>query len=561
LAWDEYEQYGDRSTLEQFYPGMVSSLEHYEQEGVGPEGLTWPEPDERPTKGFGDWCPPAPEPEAGAGIGGRDVGGYEACFSEIALVNTALAFRDAKLTADAARALGKGDEAAQFETLATRIESAFEQRFATAAGYSSGIQVTSILPLAFGMVPESRRAVVAEGLVDRILGPDDGHLDTGIFGTRFMVEALDEAGRPDLALRILDQTTYPGFGYEIGFGPQIGLAPGHGATTDWEEWTYESGMESHDHAMWGGINSSFMTRFAGIEPIGAGYSTISIAPDPPPGLERVAASLHTVRGEVASAWSQSSAGFRLEVTVPPNSTAKVRVPVESGDEVRESGQPAAAAPGVTFLEAADGAAIYEVGSGTYDFVAAPPIPVEPPPTEPKDPAEPKEPGEAGTSQPSAPGGGGDEAAQPQAAAGSPSAAVPAPKPAPKHRRPRLKATAAARGGGKVMVVIHCRAHCPAAGTRLNVAVVDPRSSKTLAHARAPIVNRRLVVAFRDRHRPPRRLRLIITGVPGKKISITTRVSVRHADGSRGEAARSLVQVRCRGGAARGHRSRRRCDRL
>ena len=523
LAWDEYQQYGDRATLEEFYPGMVRSLEHYEEEAVAAPGLIWPEPSEHLNNGFGDWCPPAPEPGAREGVGGPDVGGYEACFSEVALVNTALAYRDAKFTAAAARALGEDTDATRFEGLATRIEAAFEQRFATPTGYSSGRQVTSILPLAFGMVPASRRDAVAEGLVDRITGPDAGHLDTGIFGTRFLVEALDEAGRPDLALRVLDQTTYPGFGYEIGFGSQIGLPPGSGATTDWEEWTYESGMESHDHAMWGGINSSFITRFAGIEPLGAGYSTISIAPDPPAGLEHVAATVQTVRGEVASSWHQSATGFELDVTVPPNSAAKVRVPVRAGDEVRESGVPAAQAPGVTFLESTGGASIYAVGSGTYDFVAAPPKPEEP--EEPEEPTHPEE--EGGHSEPEEPGdGGGGQGQSPAPGASSSTPDGPGTKTpnegGTKDAPPRLAASAVARGG-KVRVEIDCAAHCPAAGTKLTVKVLDARTSKVLARVRGRVVDGRLAFSFRDRKRLPARLRLLVTGAPGGKITITTRV--------------------------------------
>lgn len=298
-------------------------------------------------------------------------------------MNTALAYRNARITAMAAEALGKHAEAIQFDELAERIEAAFEAEFATAEGYgpeapvTSERQVASILPLAFGMVPANRMTAVSEGLVNRILGPDEGHLNTGIFGTRFLVDALDAAGRPDVALTMLDQATYPGFGYELGFGSQIGLPAGHGATTDWEEWTYRSGMESHDHAMFGGIDASFLTKFAGIETTGAGYSTIRVAPILPGELEHAGASIDTVRGAVSSSWQRAGETLSLDVTVPGNSTAEVAVPIQAGDEVHESGQPAAAAPGVTFLREEGTTAIYEVGSGSYRFTAGP-VGFEPP---------------------------------------------------------------------------------------------------------------------------------------------------------------------------------------
>lgn len=97
-------------------------------------------------------------------------------------------------------------------------------------------RVTSILPLAFGMVPAEDVSAVGDKLVSTILDTDNGHLDTGIFGTRYLVDALASIGRIDVAMNALDQTSSPGFGYEIG----------HGATTDWEQWTYRSNVESGD---------------------------------------------------------------------------------------------------------------------------------------------------------------------------------------------------------------------------------------------------------------------------------------------------------------------------
>jgi alpha-L-rhamnosidase len=68
------------------------------------------------------------------------------------------------------------------------------------------------------------------------------------------MDALARIGRTDVAMTVLNQTTYPGFGYEIS----------QGATTDWEQWTYASNMESLDHAMFSGISASLDTDLAGI---------------------------------------------------------------------------------------------------------------------------------------------------------------------------------------------------------------------------------------------------------------------------------------------------------
>jgi len=55
------------------------------------------------------------------------------------------------------------------------------------------------------------------------------------------------------------------------------------------------------------------------------------------------------------------------VTVPANATATVHVPASSADAVTESGAAASKAEGVSFVGMRDGAAVFEVGAGTYEF--------------------------------------------------------------------------------------------------------------------------------------------------------------------------------------------------
>ena len=57
----------------------------------------------------------------------------------------------------------------------------------------------------------------------------------------------------------------------------------------------------------------------------------------------------------------------MEVTIPANTTATVHVPAADAAQVTESGMPAAQAPGLEFVEMADGAAVYRAGSGQYLF--------------------------------------------------------------------------------------------------------------------------------------------------------------------------------------------------
>ncbi|WP_442805336.1 family 78 glycoside hydrolase catalytic domain [Streptomyces sp. GMR22] len=347
LAWTLYEQYRDRNALETAYPDMKRFVDRNAAEVPG---LIWPA-----DKGFGDWCPPDHGPQANDGMGSPTAGD---CFSEVSLVNTALSYQQARATAKAADVLGHRQDARHFASLAGRVKNAFNARFLNEAGdtYGSGRQVTSVLPLAFGLVPADKVDDVGDQLARTIVEHDDGHLDTGIFGTRYLVDALARTGRIDLAMTMLHQRTYPGFGFQFA----------NGATTTWEQWLYRSSMETHDHAMFAGINASFYTVLAGIRPTEPGYRDIAVEPRIPGSLGQVSAAQETVRGRVASSWKKAGGTLRLTVTIPANSRAVVRVPLT--DEDRRVQAPT----GARRTQVTDQAVSYRVGSGTWTFTVRAP---------------------------------------------------------------------------------------------------------------------------------------------------------------------------------------------
>jgi alpha-L-rhamnosidase len=56
--------------------------------------------------------------------------------------------------------------------------------------------------------------------------------------------------------------------------------------------------------------------------------------------------------------------------IPANTTATVYVPAKDAVGVTEYGKPAAEVAGVKFLRMENNAAVYAVGSGTYQFQSA-----------------------------------------------------------------------------------------------------------------------------------------------------------------------------------------------
>jgi hypothetical protein len=71
------------------------------------------------------------------------------------------------------------------------------------------------MPLMTGVVPEALRPRLLEKLEECIRVKRKGHLDTGMLGTYFLIQYLQEIGRNDLLFEIVNQKTYPGWGFML----------------------------------------------------------------------------------------------------------------------------------------------------------------------------------------------------------------------------------------------------------------------------------------------------------------------------------------------------------
>ena len=111
---------------------------------------------------------------------------------------------------------------------------------------------------------------------------------------------------------------------------------------------------------WGGIRP---------DPEGPGFKKISIKPALVGDLTWVKTHKDTPYGRIISNWKREGDQVSMDVMIPPNTTATVCVPVAAKDAaaVTESGKPADKAEGVKFLRMENNAAVYAVGSGTYQF--------------------------------------------------------------------------------------------------------------------------------------------------------------------------------------------------
>ncbi|MFI4860827.1 MAG: family 78 glycoside hydrolase catalytic domain [Phycisphaerales bacterium JB063] len=341
--WALYEVYGDTESLAQQYEMMQRLIAYYEQ-NAGDDRLPPAE-----YHCFGDWLSMGETTP-------KDVI-YMAYFAH-----------STRLTAKAARVLGRDADAVRYERLLEEVLAAFNEHFVDDAGVIRGnTQTCYAMAIMYDLLDDDTRHLAGGHLVKRIEAMD-GHLSTGFVGTKDLMLALAKAGRNDVAYRLALADAYPSWGFSIR----------HGATSIWERWdgwTPERGfqttiMNSFSHYAFGAVYQWMAENIGGIQLIDPGYTRFRIAPSMSDELTFADVSYDSIHGTIRSRWEIDDTGrLVMTVVVPPNTRAEIIVPADEGAEVTVNGD---ALPDV----AIDGF-IYEgrrleVGAGEYVIVAEAP---------------------------------------------------------------------------------------------------------------------------------------------------------------------------------------------
>jgi alpha-L-rhamnosidase len=280
-----------------------------------------------------------------------------------ALTGTAFYYLNVRLFSQIAHTLGKTADADEAAALADTIKAAFNQRFLQpgTGRYDTATQACQAFALCLGLVPPAQADQALGVLVRDVMDAHQGHLTTGIFGTKFMLEALTALNRADVAYAVVNQPTFPGWGYMLA----------KGATTLWEHWEFSDNTYSHNHPMFGSVSEWFYKALAGINPApdAVGFDKIVIHPQPVGDLKWVKASYDSVHGPIQSEWHREPGQFKLRVRVPVGVTATVFLPAEAGTRLQEGGKPLENVAGVRPLGVEEGSAVLAVGSGEYEFAS------------------------------------------------------------------------------------------------------------------------------------------------------------------------------------------------
>ncbi|MFC5702002.1 glycoside hydrolase family 78 protein [Cohnella faecalis] len=348
IPWTLYLMYGDTRILETHYGAMERWVEYLRQTTAD---LIRPD-----YANYGDWL------SIGADTPNE-------------VLATAYFAYSTKLFSQIAGVLGKLEDEAKYESLFQSIAEAFRKAFVGSDGRIKGeTQTVYVLALQFGLLTEELRQLAIGHLTDDIARKGD-RLSTGFLGVGYLLPALTDNGRLDVAYGLLTQEEFPSWMYSIK----------HGATTIWERWdgwTEHNGfqtptMNSFNHYSLGSVGEWMFRYMGGIEadPARPGFRHAVVRPRPGGRVTSASASYESLYGTIVSEWEKRPDGsFRLRVVVPANATAAVDVPGVRAtvDGVAVSGI-GDSGDGWAYEGELYGESRFVVGSGEYVFETAPGI--------------------------------------------------------------------------------------------------------------------------------------------------------------------------------------------
>jgi alpha-L-rhamnosidase len=310
---------------------------------------------------YGDWCPP---------------GSVVPKKAPVELTSTWYYSHDVLIVGRMAGVLGRNEDVQRYGKLADSIKAAFNETFLGESQYAAirvspvdnhPNQTSNALPLYLDMVPLDRKDKVLESLVQSVVRLQDYHVDTGILGTRYLLDVLTSNGHAETAYRVATQKSYPGWGYMLA----------EGATTLWERWEKLTGhaMNSQNHIMFGSVDAWFYRTIAGLSPLLPGWKAVRISPHVMGTLSFAEARLRTVAGTVRSAWKRTEDAFVLEVAVPVGASGEVHIPLlwhgakifESGKLLWRAGHAVDPVPEITLTGDDGRRVVFRTGSGEYTF--------------------------------------------------------------------------------------------------------------------------------------------------------------------------------------------------
>lgn len=292
--WYTYLWYGDDSAMRRHYDAMkryIGYLASRAEAGILDYGL-------------GDWYDIGPDRPG------------KAQLTSVALTATAMYYYELHTMQKIARHLGREADERQFAETAAKVRQAFHKRFYVGGEsvYENGSQTGLAMALYMGLVTDSTRQAALNALV-RDIERRNYALTAGDVGFRYVVQALQQAGRSDIIYLMNRSSDIPGYAYQLK----------QGATALTESWQAYDNV-SNNHLMLGHLMEWLYSGLGGIRYGGGG--PVVIAPQMVGDVTWAKTSLQTPHGRVSCHWTSNAdhTVWTVEVDIPSGSRFEVHLP-------------------------------------------------------------------------------------------------------------------------------------------------------------------------------------------------------------------------------------------
>jgi alpha-L-rhamnosidase len=381
VAWESYQQYGDKKMVEEHYDAMKSYIKYISEKCIDPETNILTQENPHFWGNLGDWLGPEQEKNDNSLL-------WEAYF-----------IFDLEIMKEFAALLGKTEDAKLFHELYQQRNKFFNDTYIDKQtkktihsrfnqnnnpnlkpGDLMDTQTSYVLPLVFGIFEEKNKEKLVKNLIAtfvRETKADNGticppySLMTGFIGTSWISKALSDNGHSDVAYRLLQQSTYPSWLYSVE----------QGATTIWERlnsYTHTNGfggnnrMNSFNHYSFGAVGAWMYNYSLGItrDEHAPGFKHFILQPEPDPTGKMSYAKGHyeSMYGRIESGWERKDGIDHYRFVVPANTTATLNLKASSVTAIVEKGKPFKSVKGVKYLGKKKGKVMFEIGSGEYNII-------------------------------------------------------------------------------------------------------------------------------------------------------------------------------------------------
>ncbi len=182
--------------------------------------------------------------------------------------------------------------------------------------YSEHLQSAIILTIALDVAQEENKKALAATLNEYILR--DGHLTTGFWGTRYIMQVLSDYGYTDTAFMLLNNDEFPSWRYILKTGATTITETWRGLTGD------DNGASSKNHFAYGVLVGWLFEYLGGIrykesEPA---FKTLELKPTFIKQLDDFSCEYKSVSGIIKTSWifDGDAVNFNFEVPMPTRLT-------------------------------------------------------------------------------------------------------------------------------------------------------------------------------------------------------------------------------------------------